>query len=191
MIGRGCSRHGIGYNPPLMGQLALGFRSLLIKGAIFFVMAALLAWALGGTLWPRAEVLQFEPVAFAGRQWHWRLTVGGREKGQMRWTFMVTDAEGQARPADERIWIEVAGPIVAGDALYYAGRSSSDADSGWRIERIGPGGGQISVRMPDRLAVEQQLARVAAGLALQDAAVVDRQRPAVIDPPDSSAASEE
>ena len=38
-----------------MGQLALGFQSLLFKLAIFVVMAALLAWALGGTLWPRSQ----------------------------------------------------------------------------------------------------------------------------------------
>ena len=36
-----------------MGQVYLGFRSLLVKIAVFVVMAALLAWALGGTLWPK------------------------------------------------------------------------------------------------------------------------------------------
>ena len=39
-----------------MGQVYLGFRSLLVKAAIFVVMAALLAWAIGGTLWPRTAV---------------------------------------------------------------------------------------------------------------------------------------
>ena len=39
-----------------MGQVLLGFRSLLFKIAVFLVMAALLAWALGGTLWPRVAV---------------------------------------------------------------------------------------------------------------------------------------
>ena len=43
-----------------MGQVALGFRSLLIKLAVFFMMAVLLAWALGGTLWPRAEVADLQ-----------------------------------------------------------------------------------------------------------------------------------
>lgn len=40
-------------NASPMGQVYLGFRSLLVKIAIFVVMAALLAWALGGTLWPK------------------------------------------------------------------------------------------------------------------------------------------
>ena len=39
-----------------MGQVYLGFRSLLVKLAVFVVMAALLAWAIGGTLWPRTAV---------------------------------------------------------------------------------------------------------------------------------------
>ena len=39
-----------------MGQVYLGFRSLLVKFAVFVVMAALLAWAIGGTLWPRTAV---------------------------------------------------------------------------------------------------------------------------------------
>ncbi len=39
-----------------MGQVYLGFRSLLLKFAVFVVMAALLAWAIGGTLWPRTAV---------------------------------------------------------------------------------------------------------------------------------------
>ena len=37
-------------------QLFLGFRSLAVKILIFVIMAALLAWALGGTLWPRPQI---------------------------------------------------------------------------------------------------------------------------------------
>jgi hypothetical protein len=36
--------------------------------------------------------------------------------------------------------------------------------------------------MPDRLAVEQQLARIAAGLPIQDAKTIAQQRAAVLDP---------
>ena len=39
-----------------MGQVYLGFRSLLVKIVVFVVMAALLAWAIGGTLWPRTAM---------------------------------------------------------------------------------------------------------------------------------------
>ena len=58
-----------------MGQVALGFRSLLVRAAVFFVMAALLAWALGGTLWPRAVGVLLDEVSFAGTEWAWRAKV--------------------------------------------------------------------------------------------------------------------
>ena len=58
-----------------MGQVALGFRSLLVRAAVFFVMAALLAWALGGTLWPRAVGVLLDGVTFAGKEWVWQAKV--------------------------------------------------------------------------------------------------------------------
>ena len=46
-----------------MGQVVLGFRSLAVKLAVFVALATVLAWILGGTLWPRPVVrLLGEPV---------------------------------------------------------------------------------------------------------------------------------
>ena len=53
-------------NASPMGQIYLGFRSLLFKIAVFVVMAALLAWALGGTLWPRVASRVIGPPAKVG-----------------------------------------------------------------------------------------------------------------------------
>ncbi|MCH2141099.1 MAG: hypothetical protein MK100_08720 [Phycisphaerales bacterium] len=59
-----------------MGQVALGLRSLFIRIAVFVVMAALLAWALGGTLWPRpVSAIQRPVVDVSGSQWGWEVTV--------------------------------------------------------------------------------------------------------------------
>ncbi len=58
-----------------MGQVALGFRSLLVRAAVFFIMAALLAWALGGTLWPRAVGVFVDTASFQGEDWAWRAEV--------------------------------------------------------------------------------------------------------------------
>ncbi|MDY7110232.1 MAG: hypothetical protein SYC29_16505 [Planctomycetota bacterium] len=167
-----------------MGQVALGFRSLLIKLAVFVIMAALLAWALGGTLWPRAEIVQFEPVSFDGREWSWRLSVGGRENGQVRWRLMVRDAGGPARPWDERTWVEVAGPVATDDMLCYAGRASFNPAEPWRLATItAQATSSTFTMMPDRLAVERQLARLNAGLPLEDVDEVRRLRPIILDPP--------
>jgi hypothetical protein len=166
-----------------MGQFALGLRSLLIKAAVFVVMAALLAWALGGTLWPRPQVAKFDSVSFAGSRWFWKLSVGGANVGQVRWDLMTgPEIENDAKPFDSRHWADVAGPIVANESLYFAGRASLNPNEPWRIERIDKTRMIESVPMPDRLAVEQQLARLAAGLPLQEAEIIKRQRALVLDP---------
>jgi hypothetical protein len=175
-----------------MGQVALGFRSLLIKLAVFVVMAALLAWALGGTLWPRAEVVQFDPVSFDGREWSWRLSVGGREDGQLRWRLMVRASDGQIRPWDERTWVEVAGPVATDGMLCYAGRASFNPAEPWRLATVTPQATSSTFMvMPDRLAVERQLARLNAGLPLEDLDKVRRLRPLILDPPAERAGAED
>jgi hypothetical protein len=175
-----------------MGQVALGFRSLLIKLAVFVIMAALLAWALGGTLWPRAEVVEFDPVSFDGREWYWRLSVGGRQDGQVRWSMMVRDANGEARPWEERTWVEVAGPVATEEMLCYAGRASFNPAEPWRLATISPAATASTFTvMPDRLAVERQLERLKAGLPLEEIDHVRQQRQLVLDPPDDSASGGE
>jgi hypothetical protein len=173
-----------------MGQFLLGIRSLLIKSAVFVVMAALLAWALGGTLWPGAHVIDTvgSRVIVGGDAYFWRLTsrkaVG--EDGSACWELMVLGS-GVPRPAaaDGRTWNEGAGPVTADDIVWYGGR---DAEGSWSLVRLrGPSDRRDVVAMPDRLAVEQQLARLSAGLPLQDAATILRQRRLVLDPPDGTA----
>lgn len=56
-----------------MGQVALGFRSLFFRALVFFIMAALLAWALGGTLWPTPVCRTLTPVKLGSEQWAWNV----------------------------------------------------------------------------------------------------------------------
>ena len=59
-----------------MGQVALGLRSLVVRIVVFIVMATLLAWVLGGTLWPRpVSAIQRPVINAGGSQWGWRVTV--------------------------------------------------------------------------------------------------------------------
>jgi hypothetical protein len=165
-----------------MGQFALGIRSLLIKSTIFVVLAALLAWALGGTLFPRPETAKFEGVSFAGQRWFWKLSVGGRNDGEVRWELIKQSESGEPAVHDGRRWSEVAGPIVADGALYFAARASLNPAELWRIERVDGNGKIAEFPMPDRLAVEQQLSRLENGLGLQDQQTIRRQRRLVLDP---------
>jgi hypothetical protein len=160
-----------------MGQIALGFRSLLIKLAIFFVMAALLAWALGGTLWPRAEIVDSEPVAIGECEWFWRLTAGGRDHRQV-WSMMIRCGDADPTALEGPEWAEVAGPVLAVDGLYFAGRTAGP----WVLMRATGADEVETFELPDRLAVERQLARLGEGLGLQSAETIAQQRSAVLDP---------
>ena len=114
-----------------MGQVALGFRSLFIKAAIFFAMATLLAWALGGTLWPR--VVDYPEVRFgpAGATWAWEMRVRGWKPESVNWTLKRRTVHGDGDVLSGS-WAGVVGPIVLDDRLYVAVREVGE-DSGWRI----------------------------------------------------------
>jgi hypothetical protein len=85
-----------------MGQLALGFRSLLIKAAIFFVMAGLLAWALGGTLFPQPTVVNLPGAG----EVYWRVSSGGKING-LQWALMKDDQEIKTGR-----WQSAVGPVI-------------------------------------------------------------------------------
>ena len=59
-----------------MGQVALGLRSLAYRLVVFVIMAAMLAWILGGTLWPRPQsVIQPDVATLETQTYGWRVTV--------------------------------------------------------------------------------------------------------------------
>ncbi|TVQ53538.1 MAG: hypothetical protein EA377_07750 [Phycisphaerales bacterium] len=159
-----------------MGQLLLGFRSLIIKAAIFVVMAALLAWALGGTLWPRPHVVDGERISAAGYQYWWQMRVGGNDYDQPRWRLMMRE---EGRPArafmssgggaeDPMEFEETAGPVrvASRDMVAFAGLHQGEwllliAENG-EITRA-PG------TLDDRLAVELALTGFRSGELHQSA----------------------
>jgi len=164
-----------------MSQVVLGLRSLVIKLAIFVVMAALLAWALGGTLFPKPFVVEFieDAVEHGDVSYFWRLTLDSRAKTAGEWQFVAKQGS-STKPIGKLKWNNAAAPVRAGSDLYFG---CMDADGHWFIVRVfGPAQLGPPISMPDRLAVEQQLARLEAGLPLQDVAVILAQRAAVLDP---------
>ena len=166
-------------------QVILGLRSLIVKAVVFFIMAALLAWALGGTLFPRPEVVDFTKVSFQGADWWLRMLAGGDQPGAVRWYLMEkTGGKTFAQPHlhqddDGAGWLDAAGPVVADNVLYVGFQTARD---GWQIavfEQIAPVT-RIAPAM-DRLAVERQLARVRMGLPLQDSSIERAIRSTVLD----------
>jgi hypothetical protein len=169
-----------------MGQFTLGIRSLLIKATIFVIMAALLAWALGGTLWPRQHVAYVKSSSVgdpkvSGRSYFWRISLDQRVQERATWTLMFNIRDLEYVPAEDRSGREGAGPVVAGDSVYFGGRT---LDGQWAIAQLDGTTSRVAkdTSMPDRLAVEQQLERIRVGLPLQDAETISRQRTTVLDP---------
>lgn len=186
-----------------MSQVALGLRSLVIKLAIFVAMAALLAWALGGTLWPRPERLRSSIVALSddpakgNRVWYAIDTeVGGRDRGQtsatlvrlkpLRGTHSATPVLPPPADDDEEreIWDEALAPVPVGpvdDAKEMWVAARVRGTEGWRLVRVGVAGDVLErIEFPDRLEVERQLARVRTGLPVQSAEAAAAARGAML-----------
>ncbi len=160
-----------------MSQVVLGLRSLAIRLAIFVVMAALLAWALGGTLFPKPRVvdLEHEGVLVGSTTYFWRLTIDAHDEAVPQWQFVAKSGK-SARLVNESRWIEAAGPVLCDTGIYYAGRSGDH----WILCNVEDASAAVS--LPDRLAVEQQFARLQSGLPVQDAKTIMDQRLSVLDP---------
>ena len=93
-----------------MGQLVLGFRSLLIKAGIFFVMAGLLAWALGGTLFPNPTIVNLPGAG----EVYWRVSSGGEIQG-LRWSLIRDDQEIKVGH-----WQSAIGPVIVDGVVWVA-----------------------------------------------------------------------
>lgn len=170
-----------------MGQVALGFRSLFIRLAAFVVMAALLAWALGGTLFPRAEVADGQAFVWRGATWQLRLALGGESRGIARWSLVrsVNDEKPKEWPlAGHDHWVEAAGPLAVEDRLYVGFRNRGARE--WTLAAIADNGFEVT-SWPDRLEVERQLARLRSGLPMQTPAEAFLDRPQVLGAPSAPA----
>lgn len=151
-----------------MGQFALGIRSLLVKAAVFVVMAALLAWALGGTLFPKPSRTRFENFTFGNAEWFLRLSVGGRVEGEVVWELMHHPRGGEPRAWGNQSFQDAAGLVVSENMLYFAAQpSAAGSTAQWRLFGINPDGeAAVQQVVSSRLAADLQLARLRAGRAL-------------------------
>ncbi len=105
-----------------MGQLVLGFRSLIIRFAIFFAMAGLLAWALGGTLFPQPTVVNLPGAG----QIHWKVSSGGEIHG-LQWSLMKGSQE-----LTIGHWQSVVGPVIVDGVSWIATGNASQ----WTISKV-------------------------------------------------------
>ena len=119
-------------------QVMLGLRSLLVKLAIFFVMAALLAWALGGTLFPRPEIVDHSRVTFQGAEWWLRMLAGGDQPGAVRW-YLMEKTGGKSFYVEDNGSTGSFNDAFGGSSTYQPGDTMGNTDvtvyeADWRME---------------------------------------------------------
>ena len=105
-----------------MGQVALGFRSLLIKAAVFFIMAGLLAWTLGGALFPQPTIVNLPGAGDI----YWRVSSGGEING-LQWSLMKGDQEIKTGR-----WQSTVGPVIVDGVSWIATGNAGQ----WSISKV-------------------------------------------------------
>ncbi|NBX25796.1 MAG: hypothetical protein EBQ99_07070 [Planctomycetes bacterium] len=118
-----------------MGQAALAFRNLLIKAAVFVAMAALLAWAVGGTLFGSHRV-NFPAVDWGGREWAAQVIGNGRQPDRVRWCLVSRAGEGpwQVHPSsDGGPWRDMIGPVADANGLRLAVATEQGGGKSWQL----------------------------------------------------------
>ena len=101
--------------PSPLPLLTLGLRALLINIVIFVLLAAALAWYLGGSLLPGRQTVNFPTFEWMGDDYHFRVIGHGTTPEPVRWELLHTLPDGD----EERLtlgidgrWRNVWGPLV-------------------------------------------------------------------------------
>jgi hypothetical protein len=118
-----------------MGQATLALRNLLIKAAIFVVLAAALAWAVGGTLFGSHRV-NFPAVDWDGREWAVQVIGNGQRPDRVRWRLLSRRGEEPwiVHPVSETgVWRDLIGPVADKDGLRLAVASEASAGKNWQM----------------------------------------------------------
>lgn len=118
-----------------MGQATLALRNLLIKAAIFVVLAALLAWAVGGTLFGSHRV-NFPPVDWNGREWCVQVIGNGQRPDRVRWRLLSRAGEDPwvVHPvSDTGVWRDLIGPVADAGGLRLAVATEASAGKTWQL----------------------------------------------------------
>ena len=121
-----------------MGQATLALRNLLVKVAVFVLLASALAWAVGGTLFGSHRV-DFPAVDWDGREWAVQVIGNGRQPDRVRWRLLWRHGEEPwvVHPVSESgQWRDLIGPIADADGLRLAVATEGQGGKAWQMIRF-------------------------------------------------------
>ena len=114
-----------------MGQATLAFRNLLVRAAIFVVLAAILAWFVGGTLFGKHRV-NFPSITWDGREWAAQVIGNGTRADEVQWRLLSKSGEDTwtVMPISETgQWRQLVGPSVDEQGLWIKVEENASASS--------------------------------------------------------------
>ncbi len=124
-----------------MGQATLAFRNLLVRAAIFVVLAAILAWFVGGTLFGKHRV-NFPALTWDGREWAAQVIGNGTRPDEVQWRLLSKSGEDpwHVMPISETgQWRQLVGPSVDEQGLWIKvgeNASASSPELTWSLIRF-------------------------------------------------------
>ena len=135
-----------------MGQATLAFRNLLVRVAIFVVLAAILAWFFNGTIFGKHTV-NFPAITWDGREWAAQVIGNGTRPDEVRWSLLskLGEEPWTVVPISKTgQWRKLVGPNVDDQGLWIkvAENVSTDApELKWTLIRFTQSGSEPS-KMP-------------------------------------------
>ncbi len=133
-----------------MGQATLAFRNLLVRAAIFVLLAAILAWFVGGTLFGKHRVT-FPAITWDGRGWAAQVIGNGTRPEEIQWRLLwnLGDDEWTIAPISETgKWRQLVGPYVDEQGLWMkiaVHGSPTTSDLQWSLIRFAKANAQPTI----------------------------------------------
>lgn len=118
-----------------MGQATLALRDFLIRIALFVALAAVLAWAVGGTLFGSHRV-NFPAVDWDGREWSVQVVGNGRQPDRVRWFLISRRGEEPWKVhavSEAAQWRDLVGPVADAGGLRVAVASEATGGKTWEL----------------------------------------------------------
>ena len=120
-----------------MGQVALGFRSLLVRCVVFFIMATLLSLVLGGNLWRSPMIDTLPAVSVGESRFCWRVRLDAALPYPLSFTLATADPVLPVEAVPE-VMREVLPLKATRDRVIAAGYAPESAS--WILFEVSPAG---------------------------------------------------
>lgn len=137
-------------------QLALGLRSLAVKIAIFLCLAGVLAWVIGGSIFPGSQVVNLPAFEWGSSTWHMQVRGNGRSPSPVVWRLLSSDPAGSEVVQTLGVlgeWSQVIGPFTGPEKLTLGICTMNDERPSWWIAEVDRNGTPSARQVENEIAL--------------------------------------